>query len=135
MVRRLRAAARHWGQRGLSCAWVAWREHAARSATRQRGVTARLRNRRLDLLRDAWLAWGLERIRGVRERLTAAADLRLRGGSQRALDRWRVALRTRRDDLEAALVCAQVFRRWMLLAQTAVLSRLLLRGDRHSFNP
>ena len=82
---------------------------------------------RVESLRGAWLGWRLDRMRGVRMRLSAAVEARLNGATRHALDRWSARVHAQRRRLEAALILTNAFRRWMLMVQTAMLSTLLLR--------
>jgi hypothetical protein len=127
MVRRMRAALRHWSNRGLSCAWATWRSHAVSRAARHRHIAARMLTARASALHNAWVALRLETLRIGRSRLRAACTVRLHSRLQRALRTWRAALQVRRGDLEAALLLTHTFRKWTLMVQTAMLSRLMLR--------
>ena len=84
---------------------------------------------RLEALRSAMVAWRLELLRGARTRLKDAFDNRLKGNTRGALYSWRETLQEERNDFEIALLLTHTFRRWMLLVQTAVLSRLLLKDS------
>ena len=71
----------------------------------------------------------LVRLRWVRQRLTAAVDARLALSVAALTRRWRETVARRRAAYDEALLKALTFRRWMLLRQTAMLTRLLVRDQ------
>ena len=111
MIRKLRAAANHWGQRARAEAWTVWSEHRASGSSLHQRVARQLRLWRSDKLRVAWLAWRLERMRGVRDRLRETMQSRLQSRTKIALVRWSETLHQERTDLEAALLLTRIFRR------------------------
>ena len=125
--RRVRAAMLHWGKGALGRAWSGWCAEARRRSSRGQRVLNRLRSWRVDSLRDAWFAWRLDRLRDVRARLTASVEARLHDRTRDALRGWRDGVLEHDASLEATLIMMHTFRRWTLLAQTAVISRSLLR--------
>ena len=129
MMRRLRAAVRHWKHRVIIRAMATWCTIAFGAVVRENKVDARVRTMRLEALRSAMVAWRLELLRGARTRLKDAFDNRLKGNTRGALYSWRETLQEERNDFEIALLLTHTFRRWMLLVQTAVLSRLLLKDS------
>ena len=125
--RRVRAAMLHWGHGALGRAWSGWCAEARRRSSRGQRVLNRLRSWRVDSLRDAWFAWRLDRLRDVRARLTASVEARLHDRTRDALRGWRDGVLEHDASLEATLIMMHTFRRWTLLAQTAAISRSLLR--------
>ena len=127
MVRKLRAASRHWVLRALGLAWVRWVAESTGRRRRRVPLLLYLAQRRTGQMRGAWLAWRLEIFRFKRDWLGSAFARRLQSDAAHAFRHWREVLAAERDTLDTTLTTALVFRRWSLLRQTQMLTRLLLR--------
>ena len=127
MVRKLRAAARHWTLRALGGAWVRWRAEATALRRLRTPVSYHLARKRAAAVRGAWLAWRLEILRWKRGWLGDAFAKRLQSDAAHAFWHWKATLAGERAELERALQLSLIFRRWALLRETQMMTRLMLR--------
>ena len=129
MVHRLKTAAAFWSGRELPLAWSLWRAASSASSTRCRKIAQKLREDGARRKRDALLALRFVCLKTVIGRLAGAVETRLARSLEARLAQWRALVEQRRRIQEEMLLKALIFRRWMLMRQTAMLTTLLLRDQ------
>lgn len=125
--RMLRVGLRMWSQRAARAAWATWAGETAAWASRALKVHSQLAARRAAGLRSGWIAWRLERLRGMRARLEFSLDDHKTQGKRQLLRRWRDNLAASRDLHDSTLIKSMTFRRWLLLLQTRRLGARMMR--------
>ena len=133
MVQMLKTATLHWNQRGFVKLVRAWRHEARARAYLTRLVAERRVARRLASLREGMRVWKLQRLGVVRRRLAERASARVAAAVPSTFVYWARLVHAERRLLEDLQVKASIFRRWVLLLQTTMLSRLMLREQLQSF--
>ena len=129
MVQKLTKAVAVWTQLSLGAAWRQWKDTALYAARVARHAARLLLGGRGKLLREALTVWRLLRLGFVRRRLAASVVVRLGRQTALAFAHWATSLRLEKRAYEEQLLLATVFRRWLLLRQTAMLSRLMIRDQ------
>lgn len=133
MMQMLQTATLHWNEKGFVRLLHAWRHEARARAYLTRHVAERRVARRLAILREGMHAWKLLRLGVVRRRLAEHARARVAAAVPSSFVYWARLVHSERRLLEDLQVKASIFRRWVLLLQTTMLSRLILREQLHSF--
>ena len=110
--------------RALGGAWVRWRAEASpRGCVRE---VAHLARKRGAAVRGACRG-RLEILRWKRGWLGDAFAKRLQSDAAHAFWHWKATLAGERAELERALQLSLIFRRWALLRETQMMTRLMLR--------
>ena len=127
VARKMRASVRVWSQRAKRTAFTEWGAEVGAGLGAARRVASHHARKRGEALRDAWIAWRFERLRGLRAHLDTIIDDHKTNGTRQLLRRWRAMTIAREEAYEATVLKSETFRRWVLMVQTARLSRVLLQ--------
>ena len=129
-VRRMQLVAqRAWRRKAYGHAWGVWVGLTEAWVSRALKVHGYRQAKRREALRSGWIAWRLERLRGLRGQLETTLDDHKAQGKRQLLRRWHGTVAARSVAYEAAMIKTQSFRRWVLLVHTSRVATQMIRQE------